>query len=323
MTDVARRAQVSYQTVSRVLNAPDKVRPETARRVREAIEELGFAPNRAARALRTSRSGMIGVITSSSPLLGPMSMLYAIEEAARDSGYTTIVSAVDDAPETTVHASARMIEQGVDGIIVIAPYVALTSAITRIGESLPVISVGPASTESPTWRTVRIDQRQGAWDVIEHLAARGCRSVLHVRGPSDWFDARERARGAEEACEAHGLRSEMSGPLPWSARAGYEEVSRRVADRRVLPDAIFAASDALALGALRALTEARIGVPDVVALVGFDAIEVGAYSCPALTTVRQPFDEAGHAAVRALLEVDDAPAAPLVLRPQLVVRETA
>lgn len=343
MTDVAALSGVSYQTVSRVLNAPHLVRPDTRDRVQRAIHELDFRPNRAARALRTTRTRIIGVIAPASPLFGPSAALHAIEDAARAAGYATLLTTVGEQDGEGARAGADMIEHGVDGIIVVAPYEALTSPIAALAARIPVVSVNAGAHAGRTRPAVAppgdgvgivaVDQARGARDLVAHLARTGRRRILHLPGPEAWFDARERVRGVQQGAREHRLDLRIAPPSPWTAEAGYRAGRRLLEEARSagLPDAIMAANDHLALGVLSALAEAGLEVPARIAVTGFDDVEGAAFFRPALTTVRQPFAELGSAAVGRLLEAagggEDADEgdseAPFLLTPTLVLRESA
>lgn len=359
MTDVAASAGVSYQTVSRVLNAPHLVRPDTRERVQRAIRELGFTPNRAARALRTTRTGTLGVIAPASPLFGPSATVHGIEEAARAAGYATLLTTVDERHGEGGRAGAEMIGHGVDGIIVVAPYEALMSPIALLAARIPVVSVNAGAhagtgrqdddprEEAPSGRSgasgvsvdgggvgiVAVDQARGARDLVAHLARTGRRRILHLPGPEAWFDARERVRGVQQGAREHRLDLRIAPPSPWTAEAGYRAGRRLLEEARSagLPDAIMAANDHLALGVLSALAEAGLEVPTHIAVTGFDDVEGAAFFRPALTTVRQPFAELGSAAVGRLLEAagggeeadEGDSVGPSLLTPTLVLRESA
>jgi DNA-binding LacI/PurR family transcriptional regulator len=300
MTDVAARAQVSYQTVSRVLNEPDRVRPATRERVEAAIVELGYARNRAARALKTTRSSLIGVLTDGSSLFGPSQTTTAIETAARAAGYGVLLTTVSREESSDHRLGTELLGSGADGILVVAPHEAMVPVVQDVARSTPVLTVS-SGTGLPGTGTVGVDQRLGAHLVMDHLAATGRRRVVHAAGPADWFDAKARRAGFEQALEASGMdgRVVTAPSADWSPRAGYE-IGRELATGP-LPDAIFAANDMMSIGLLRALHEAGIRVPEDVAVVGFDNTLGSAYLIPPLTTVAQPFEELGRIALEQLV----------------------
>ena len=328
MADVAGRAGVSYQTVSRVLNEPQIVRPDTRERVLAAIAELGYTRNRAARALKTSRSSLIGMLNDGSSLFGPTETTTAIEAAARRAGYSMLLTTVGpgggDEQESSHQIGAELLGTGVDGILVVAAHEGMIPAVTALSRSTPVVAVTALPPSSPGIQTVGVDQQLGADQVIEHLARTGVRSVVHVAGPQDWFDARARREGFEQALALHGLDGEVVGPGDWTPRSGYELTSALV--RSGLPEAIFAANDMMAIGVLHALHEHGRRVPEDVAVVGFDNTLGAEFQIPSLTTVAQPFAELGRLALERLLcrleDREPAPGTPSTLPPRLVVRRS-
>ncbi|MBG6085466.1 LacI family DNA-binding transcriptional regulator [Zhihengliuella flava] len=306
MADVAARAGVSHQTVSRVLNDHPNVRPETRDRVLAAIDDLGYRRNRAARALATARSSTIGILSVGGAYFGPQSTVLAIEVAARSAGYFVSVSSLDGYDSRSAAlALDHLMDQGVDGVVVVAPLNDVTQVITEAEWRVPVVVIGtPAHLESPApVRYVHVDQRLGAQRATEHLIDLGHRRIDHVSGPPGWFDATEREVGWRLTLRAAGVDGDVVPAGDWSAARGYEvgcTIAARIADGRG-PSAVFAANDYLAIGLLRAFWERGLCVPDDVSVVGFDDLQSSAYYIPALTTVRQPFAAVGAAAVDALL----------------------
>ncbi len=306
MADVAKLAQVSHQTVSRVLNSHPSVRPVTRERVLAAMAELDYRPNRLARALVTSRSGQIGVLTSGSAKFGPMSALMAVEEAARRAGYAVNVATVRESElegEESSHGIHQVLnafdQQAVEAVVVIAPRVSAVALLADIGSRAPLLLVASGVEPTDRFDVVSVDQVLGARLVTRHLIDQGNRVIGHLAGPSDWFDARQRRVGWESELAAAGL---PLGPVwegDWSADAGFARGQELVASGD-LPDAIVAANDQMALGLLRAFGEAGIEVPGRVSVTGFDDIEGTAHFQPPLTTVHQDFDALGEAVMRAL-----------------------
>jgi len=324
MADVAARAGVSYQTVSRVLNEPEIVRPDTRTRVQQAIAELGYTRNRAARALKTTRSSLIGMLTDGSALFGPAETTTAIEAAAREAGYSVLLTTVGAHDDCEREIGAELLGSGADGVLVVAAHEGMVPAVAAVARSTPVVAVSAQAPRAPGVEVVGVDQQLGALQVIEHLARTGARSVVHAAGPQDWFDARARLEGFEHAVELHGLDATVVGPGDWTPRAGYDLANDLV--REGLPDAIFAANDMMAIGVLHALHEHRLRIPEDVAVVGFDNTLGAEFQVPSLTTVSQPFADLGRLALQRLLCLleghDLPPGTPSTLPPRLVVRRS-
>ncbi|MEU9103898.1 LacI family DNA-binding transcriptional regulator [Streptomyces xanthophaeus] len=299
MADVARVAGVSHQTVSRVLNGAPHVRPGTRERVLAAIRELDYRPNVAARALVTRRSQTLGVVSFGSALYGPASMLDSIEQAARSAGYFVSVASIRSLDTRAVQeAVERLRDQGVEGIVVIAPQTTAVSAVSRLSTAVPVVAVGSGSgTRVPT---VSVDNEAGARAVTRHLLDLGHTTVHHIAGPPGWLETTTRQAGWRRALQEAGAPVPEAHPGDWSARAGYEAGLRIAGDPTVT--AVFCANDQLALGLLRALHEAGRAIPGDISVVGFDDISEAAYFAPPLTTVRQDFGELGRRALELLVE---------------------
>ncbi|GAB3994089.1 LacI family DNA-binding transcriptional regulator [Nocardioides marmoraquaticus] len=328
MADVARLAGVSLQTVSRVVNGAPHLRPTTRSKVEEAIRQLGYRPNVAARALVTRRSATIGVIGSKSEFWGPSRILSSLQSAAREAGY--FVSAVD-LPEVTRAGMTEAVDhlraQGVEAIVVnAASDDALEVARTQDTGGVPIVVVEGDLSRSRL--TAGVDQHAGAVLAVQHLLDLGHTHVAHVAGPAVWNEARERTTGWRDAIEAAGLRP---GPVlagDWTASSGYAaglELAALAAAGADGVTAVFVANDHMAIGLLHALAEAGVRVPDDLSVVGFDDLPEAAYLIPSLTTVRQDFAAVGRLAVEVLqLAVAGGADDQLerLLRPELVVRRS-
>ncbi|WP_244374169.1 LacI family DNA-binding transcriptional regulator [Streptomyces griseorubiginosus] len=330
MADVARLAGVSHQTVSRVLHDHPNVRAATRDRVLAAVRELGYRPNAAARTLATRRTRTLGVISFNTTLYGPACMLYGIEQAARQHEYFVTVAAVGTLDRRSVlDAVDRLRDQGVEGIIVIAPQTSAIAALANVPSDVPLVAVGCGTHAALA--SVAVDNEAGAELATNYLLDLGHRTVHHLVGPRSWLDAQEREAGWRGTLEKRGAAvPEPLAGVDWTARTGYE-LGRRVATD---PDvtAVFCANDHMALGLLRALQQAGLRVPEDISVVGFDDMPETEYFGPSLTSVRQDFDELGRRALRLLIEIVGDPDAGLqmadethhiVIPPTLVVRTSA
>jgi len=322
MADVAVLAGVSHQTVSRVLNDHPNVRAETRSRVLAAIRQLDYRPNSAARALVTKRSQTLGVISFDTTLYGPASMLYGIEQAARDAGYfISIVSLRSMDRGSLLDAVDRLRDQAVEGIVVIAPQTSAAGVMAQAAVGVPLVGAGCGLNEQVPM--VAIDHVAGGAAATRHLLDLGHRTVHHVTGPLTWFDAVGRVNGWRSVLE------EAGAPIPeilvgdWSARSGYAAGQRLAADPSVT--AVFCANDHMALGLLRALHEARRRVPADISVVGFDDIPEASFFTPPLTTVRQDFGELGRRSLDLLIgHMRGIPASlgQVLIKPELITRDS-
>jgi DNA-binding LacI/PurR family transcriptional regulator len=322
MADVARLAGVSHQTVSRVLNGAESVRPETRERVLGAMRELDYRPNWVARALVTGRSRTLGVVSFDTTLYGPASTLFGIERAAHSQGYfVSIVSVTSLDRDSVLGAVAQLRGQGVDGILIITPQEAAVEAVLHIPRDTPVVAVEAGPEEAVP--VVAVDQAAGAAAATRHLLELGHRTVWHVAGPSDWLEARQRIDGWMAALQEAGADAPPLLSGDWSARSGYE-LGRRLATVRDVT-AVFAANDQMALGILRALYEAGREVPRDLSIAGFDDIPEAQFFTPPLTTVHQDFNEVGRQSLMLLLDEIAAgrrSSSRVIVPPRLKVRDS-
>lgn len=292
MADVAERAGVSAQTVSRVANGSPRVDPATRARVERAMADLGYRMHRAARALRTGQTSTIGLVVSTLATVGNSRMLQAISEAAAERDYALAVVTVGE--RGIRDAFARLRSQGVDGAVVLNEATELARD-TEPPADLHLVVVD--SPPDPRFSIVQTDHAGGARAATRHLLDLGHPVVHHLAGPARSFAAAERERGWREELGVAGVVPPEPVRGDWSSASGNAAVGR-LADAT----AIFVANDQMALGALRALADAGRRVPEDVSLVGFDDIADAAEFRPPLTTVRQDFDALGRRAVTALVE---------------------
>ena len=309
--EVAQAAGVSTQTVSRVINEHPNIRPETRDRVLRAIADLGYRVNNAARSLGTRTTRTLGVIASDATLYGPAVGIAALEAAAREAGRWIATAYADASDEASVQDAAdRLLAQGVDGLIVLAPHATTLTALT---DAHPAVAITALHTGSGVEQ-----QEAGAALAVSHLVGLGHRRIGRVAGPDEWLEARSREAGVLRALAAAGLEPGPRWSGDWTAAAGAESAGEIAVAVRAPggPTALAVANDQMALGLIAALRVAGIDVPGDVSIVGFDDNPDAAYYRPALTTVG--LDLAGEAR-RAVAEVLGVPA-PLPAPPRLVVR---
>ena len=296
--DVARLAGVSHQTVSRVLNEHPSIRPETKAKVLDAIAVLDYRPNVAARALATSRSSTLGILSSTTGEFGPTSSIAGIEDAARAAGYAvSTLNLPDTTPEAIGAAVRHLLREHVDGIVVLAPQVRVFNVLRGLAVAVPVVSLQTASGSDGV--TLSADQVAGARMVTEYLIRLGHTDILHLAGPQDWIEAESRMRGYLDALRDADLPTFPPIRGDWTADFGYF-AGTELARRRDFT-AVFAANDVMAIGLVHGFRDAGLRVPADVSVVGFDDIPVAAHVAPPLTTVHQDFPELGRRAVQILL----------------------
>jgi DNA-binding LacI/PurR family transcriptional regulator len=302
MADVAARAGVSHQTVSRVVNGHASVAPHTRERVERAIAELGYRPNIAARALVTGSTRTIGLVTVKINQYGPAQTMIGLEKAARAAGYSLSVSILDEATAAAMRdAVDTFVAQRVDAIVALSTYDDAAAALSALEAPLPLVAVQVGGDEERP--AVGVDQVAGARLATRHLLELGHRTVHHVAGPADSQEARSRLEGWRTELEAAGA------PVPghlggdWTPSSGYavgRQLARRISAGEEIT-AVFLANDQMALGLLAAFHESGIEAPDDVSVVGFDDLPEAPYFTPPLTTVRQDFAELGRRGVQLVL----------------------
>jgi DNA-binding LacI/PurR family transcriptional regulator len=287
-TDVARLAGVSQKTVSRVLNDEPYVKEEVRLRVQAAMRELGYRRNDAARALNSGKTRRIGVVSLGTALFGPSTQLVAVERALRSTGYSlSMVNTFEGDAGGVVGAIDVLLAQGVDGIILAEPIDEGDDQPIEL--EIPVLTFGrfPGLSARPLISTGG-DGIRASRDATEHLLGLGHRTVWHVAGPQRWWAAQDRLEGWRQALANAGAPEPPVLEGDWLPASGYA-AGRELAGNDEAT-AIFVANDDMAIGVLRALTEAGRAVPDDVSIVGFDDIPTAAFLTPPLTTIPQDFD---------------------------------
>lgn len=287
---VAAVAGVSHMTVSRVLSGHPNIKESTRQKVLEAVDELNYRPNIAARSLVTQRTDRIGVMVESGAEFGPSSTLRAIERAAREKGYSiTSVALRDDQDMSPVDAIEHLTGLGIDALCVIAPRSSSVATLRTVEIGVPTLVV--KSDKDPNFLTVSVDQSGGMAQAVDHLASLGHRDVLHMSGPLDWLDARARERAFHTRAKAWGMHERPIVVGDWTPDSGYDFAT----SLRSVPDftAMVVANDEMALGVIHGLVERGIRVPEDVSIIGFDDLPTARHFLPPLTTVRQDFDKLG------------------------------
>ena len=316
LSDVAKLAGVSSQTVSRVVRGASVVAPETRERVLAAVEELSYRPNLAARSLSNRRTGVIHVVNAT-PLFGghARTFLSIVSELGRLGYQTSIAGSPRDQNPTL----DQLVPLGVDGIVVLGGHAQSADLVSVVHGRIPAVFVGQRFDLPDDVASVAIDQDAVARKATNHLVELGCRRLLHICGPSGWFDAHERRDGFNAACREAGIEPVKVSADSWEARSGYALGDRFPGDI----DGLFTSNDHLALGALRWFAEHDRNVPGEVAVVGVDDVDGADNFLPPLTTIRQPHQEVGACAVGHLAElIAGGPARHTLLAPELIIRES-
>jgi LacI family transcriptional regulator len=322
IADVARHADVSIATVSRVLNGTTPVQEEKADRVRLAMEELQFVPRHAARVLASKRTNTIGLLLPeiSGAFFSPM--LKGIEAAAHEAGYDLLVHSTQQV-ETT---RRRLGEHNTDGLLIFTHSLAPGELHRLRNINFPIVLLHQTPPDELNIPVIAIENKVGAAMLVNHLIEKhGRRRIVYLRGPEGHEDSVWRERGYREALEAHNLPFDPR----WIASGGFDDEEAFIAIGQLLRkklrfDAVFAGDDDAAIGVIRALKLAGRAVPGDVSVVGFDDVPFARYLSPALTTVRAPIEEVGREAVRQLARLMNGEQAEALtlMRTELVIRES-
>ncbi len=324
--DVAAASGVSAQTVSRVINQHPSVAPETRRRIEESIERLKYTPSALARSLQSNRSRTVGVLLAGMQHTGPAQTLTGImsECALRD--HTVLIAELRDLDDVRPEpAISSLLEHRVDGIIVSVPQVGpAVERIAAVLDELTVPAVFVRADGFEDYSGVVVDNADAINQVVDHLVEQGRRTIAHIGGADRWQEARARSAAWSERLAHHGIEARYLESGDWTARSGAVAMAKLL-DCCPTIDAVVAGNDHMALGALYLLDKRGRTVPSDVAVTGFDDIPEAAWSVPSLTSVAQPLQAMGRAAVEVLLSGQDQPSnhrAVEALTCQLIVRES-
>ncbi len=316
--DVAREAKVSHQTVALYLRGHTGFRAETRDRVERALRELNYRPNRAARALATRRSYRIAALVYELLEIGPAKTIQGAAERAREAGYLLDVVAVDPSDATALDRAIETVDaQDVAGVVAFAPVDQLLARLEGTTFRVPVL----LETEPEGAAEERSNNHVGLERIVDHLIRLGHRHVGYLGGPPDWLASRNRESALREALAGHGLQPTGVAYGNWSSASGHAAMlNAQWIDGAT---ALVVANDQMALGAILALSERGLRVPDHVSVTGFDDTPEAAFYLPPLTTVRIDYARQGRDLVERLLARIDPSAAgkPLPMHePELIVR---
>ena len=298
--DVAREAGVSVATVSRVWNEAAFVSPETRQRVAAVATRMGYSPHGAARSLITRTTHTLGVLLPD--LYGEFfsEIIRGIDHTAQAAGYHILVSSSHDSKDE-IDAALRSMRGRVDGMIIMSPDLEAQQTLHALQGSFPVVLLN-GGAESKAFDTITIENHEGAREMALHLVARGHTRIAMICGPRRNYDAAERLRGYQSALTESGIALAESLVVQgdFSELAGHRAV-KQLLDLQHRPTAIFAANDSMAIGALSALREAGLRVPEDIAVAGFDDIPMARYMNPPLSTVHVDISKLGERAAALLL----------------------
>ncbi|GAB3291902.1 LacI family DNA-binding transcriptional regulator [Parahaliea aestuarii] len=304
--DVARLAGVSIATVSRALAEPDKVRPNTREKVLAAVRESGYVTNSLARSFRTNRNHSVVVLVPDITNSFFANIIQGIEEVARANGYRILLGDMQNDPDNARAYGDLCAQRQADGLIC-------------LGRTIPFAYNKSRKTLDPAWPPlvmaceyddripipgVRINNERAALDGVRYLGEQGHRRIAYINGPHDSPLCRDRLKGYRKGMSELGVRktSDLVYSGDFSLDSG-AQAARALLDAGELPSAVFAANDAMAIGALQVLKQRGIRVPKDISLLGFDDIKFAAYCDPPLTTIQQPRRQIGALSMQIMVDL--------------------
>lgn len=316
--DIARHAGVSHSTVSRALRGSELISAETVERIRRVADEAGYRPSAAARSLVTSRTSAIGVVVTTIADPFAAEVVLGIEEAAGERGYSVILANSGGEPEREMRVVRAFEERRVDGIIVTSSRVGAAYAEVLERARVPIVLVNNQHA-SEFMHSVTIDNRVSAGRAVAHLVKLGHRRIGYIGDRFGYQSDTERMGGYRDALGG-GFDRRLVVQGDGRAEGGEVAMAELL---EAGPTAVFCYNDMTAMGAMRAIAERGLRVPEDISVVGFDDLFVARYATPALTTVRQPMGKMGRRAVATLLELFEGNEQEnVVMTGRLVVRKS-
>jgi len=323
--EVAKLAKVSTATVSRTINGSDKVTPETAERVRSAIETLKFYPNTNARALGSGRSSLYGLIISD--ITNPFfpELVKSFEDIAVQYGQEVLIANTNYDPHRMEVCVSRMLQRKVDGVAIMTSEMADHLIDEFNLRRIPLAFLDTATPQKGI-SNILVDYAAGIDAAVEHLTSLGHRAISFISGPMSLTSARIRKRAFINSLKRNGIKLDAHFIEEGNHRTdGGHDAMARLLDRKIRPTAVLASNDMTAIGAMGAIFERGLDIPKDISIIGFDDIELSAFTRPALTTVRLSRQEIAKMAFRALYntyKANSIQGAEYAIQPSLIVRKS-
>lgn len=309
--EIAKAAGVSIATVSRVINHSDHpVNEETSKRVWGIAKARGYLPNHAARSLRTEQTATIGIITDDITNEFTPLIVRAIQDYLNERHYSTLIINADRKPDIEEAAIGSLLARSVDGIIFVETW--HRAANHQLDQADKPYVFAHRQFAKPYLNSVRPDEAAGPRLALNHLLGLGHRNIGYINGPSHFFASVERLTSYQEVLAEAGLpfNPNWIARGDWTVDSGYAAM-KEILRSPALPSAIFAANDFMALGAIYAIHDTGLRVPDDIAIVGYDNREVASLVRPSITTVTMPCYEMGQAAADLLLRLISSSSQPI------------
>jgi DNA-binding LacI/PurR family transcriptional regulator len=325
IADVAQKAGVSKQTVSRVINNRPDVAPETRKRINLIIKSIGYSPDPIARSMKGS-THTLGCITPNLSDFNFSSIVQAAQTEARRNGYFVLTGSAQSEIDVSPLLS-EMVNRRVDGLLVINPrddnrYQYL---LPLIEAELPIVYIKNSPKDEPV-SAVCLDDFTGGYIAAQYLISLGHTSIVTILGPANEECTKDRLAGFTKALEDASIEVDQRLIIQgdWSAQSGHQAISKLLGYKMRF-SAVFAQNDRMAMGAMRSLCVAGLRIPEDISVIGYDDLPLTAFFNPPLTTVRQPIDKFGQIGVELLIDAINKPGfKPKIVRldPSLVIRNT-
>jgi DNA-binding LacI/PurR family transcriptional regulator len=304
--DIARAANVSHPTVSRALSHSPLVKGETAERIRQIAASLGYRPSAIARSLATKKTKTIGVVVTSiaDPFIADV--VSGIEETANDHGYSVFLANSNANPDREVKVVHSFHERRVDGIVVTASRVGALYVPLLSGLKVPIVLINNQHPDEPDEfiYSVMIDNIKASTQVMKHLIGLGHKRIAYIGDEAGFQSDTERFAGYRQALAFAGYPFLPELIVHGDGKPeGGRQAMEKLLSLPTPPTAVFCYNDMSALGALRAIHQHGIKVPDDISIVGFDDLAIASYTSPLLTTVGQPKQQMGRMAMETMLKI--------------------
>lgn len=321
--EVAARAGVSHQTVSRVINGYERVNPETRSRVENAIHELGYQPNAIARSMAQGRTYTLACLSPNLTDFTFASIIEGAETEARRQGYFLLTASAPDGETFASLVNQLLASRRTEGLLLITPNVEPHQ--TRLPKYIPAVFVG-ADPGKDWFASVTLDDENAGWVATEHLIQLGHTRIAHITGPILEDSSKNRLKGYQAVLSASDIPvdSNLIAEGDWSATSGYQAVHKFL-NKGFYFSALFAQNDRMAVGAIRALRDAGKLVPHDVSVIGIDDMPLASYFDPPLTTILQDTYRMGREAACSLIHLIEQPKQAcrhLHVEPKLIVRQS-
>lgn len=323
INDVAKKCGLSVVTVSRVINNMPSVREYNRKKVTEAMLELGYQPNAAARTLATGKSGVIGMLVLSLNDTFFNDVVQAVNNYLMENGYYLAISIMNDAINNGSGINFIFQEQRVDGILVLTPVNEDDYILEMKKKNVPFVLIDNQKN-NPSVPSILVDNYKGGYEITSHLIKLGHKKIAYIGADEIYLSSMEREKGFLDALNEAGMKPYLIERGQYGGQSGYE-ITKKWLEKGTIPTAIFVADDYGAFAAMHAIREFGLKIPEDISICGFDDDPLASMIHPKLTTVKQPGEEIGKKAVEVLLDLINGNGkrkSTIRIQPELKIRES-